>query len=118
MISIIPLENGSQKIVLIDDDELCHLSWQRKASKLGLELETFFTIEEFIKSNTRFCSSTKIFIDSNLGNGLKGEIESEKLLVYGFENLYLSTSYPQNHITKPEWIKKIYSKNLEEVLAH
>ena len=60
----------------------------------------------------------KIYIDSNLGDNIKGEIESEKIFNLGFKNLYLATGYGKEFIQKPPWIIEVLSKGPEIIERH
>ena len=102
--------NKARKIVFIDDDDLMHMSWKMEADRSDVELNCFHTIEEFIKVATGYAKDTKIFIDSNLADGIKGEVESEKIASLGFTELYLATGYSPEDIDKPDWIKEIVGK--------
>ena len=116
MIKSVPVINNDRKVVLIDDDELIQIGWRRSGKKMGYDVQTFSTIEDFLKSSPQFKKDTPIFIYSNLGNGIKGEIESEKIHDLGFEKLYLATGYQKNEINVPDWILEVYSKNAEIAL--
>lgn len=96
--------------VLIDDDELVRKVWSMEASKVGKNLTCFNCIEGFLESKDKFSKDTIIFVDSNLENGVKGEIESEKILNNGFENIHLATGMSPDEINKPAWIKSIIGK--------
>jgi signal transduction histidine kinase len=102
--------NSSNRVVFIDDDYLMHMSWKMEADRSDVELDCFHTIEEFIKVATGYAKDTKIFIDSNLADGIKGEIESEKIADLGFSELYLATGYSASDINKPSWIKEVVGK--------
>jgi signal transduction histidine kinase len=118
MASIVPIQSVrvlNTPIILIDDDELVHLSWKRSAYKANREIKTYFTIEDFMAENHLFELSTGIYVDSNLKGNIKGEIESEKIFNKGFSNIYLATGYSPESISKPAWIKEIYSKNIPEL---
>jgi hypothetical protein len=108
--SIHDVRNGEKICVLIDDDQLMHLSWKREAEKYKVKLETFFTIDEFISTSDNFAKDTIIYIDSNLAGDLKGEVESEKLAKLGYSELFIATGYSSEDIDKPEWIKEIVGK--------
>ena len=97
-------------IILIDDDELIQTSWILAANKNSKNLKCFFSIDEFLENAELYSKDVVIFIDSNLANGKRGEIESEKLYQNGFKNLYLATGYNAEDIKKPEWIKKVFGK--------
>ncbi len=102
--------NQADKIVFIDDDYLMHMSWKMEADKKDINLDCYHTIDEFVDKASEYDLKTKIFIDSNLKDGIKGEIESEKIAKLGFTELFLSTGYSPSDIDKPEWIKAVVGK--------
>jgi signal transduction histidine kinase/CheY-like chemotaxis protein len=106
-------QNPISPIVLIDDDRLIHLNWAMYCKKNGIPFQGFKSVEDFLKTSDSFDKSTRIYIDSNLGDGIKGELESEKIFLLGFQNLFLATGYQKRDIEKPAWIKEIYSKSPE-----
>ncbi|MGE3610693.1 MAG: ATP-binding protein [Bacteriovoracaceae bacterium] len=93
----------SQRMVLIDDDNLVHMSWGMGADKKQVDLATYFTIDDFLKDAEKFSKDTAIYIDSNLKDGVKGEIESKKIFDLGFENLMLASGMDFSQL--PFWIK-------------
>ena len=103
-------------IVLIDDDRLIHLNWNSYCKNNGFQFHGFKSIAQFIAFSAGIDKDSKIYIDSNLGDGIKGEIESEKIFALGFFNLYLATGYEKGSIAKPSWIKEIYSKSPENIV--
>jgi signal transduction histidine kinase/CheY-like chemotaxis protein len=104
-------------IVLIDDDRLVHLNWSHSCKNRGLHFIGFKSIDEFLTASSTITKASNIYIDSNLGEGIKGEIEAEKIYNIGFLNLYLTTGYEKDSFQKPVWIKEIYSKSLDEILS-
>ena len=101
--------------MLIDDDKLVHLNWKSHCKRSGLEFSGFMSVSEFLAASSTFDKASRIYIDSNLGDGVKGEIESEKIFALGFLNLYLATGYEKDSIQKPVWIKEIFSKSPENI---
>lgn len=93
----------SQRMVLIDDDNFVHMSWGMGADKKQVDLATYFTIDDFLKDAEKFSKDTAIYIDSNLKDGVKGEIESKKIFDLGFENLMLASGMDFSQL--PFWIK-------------
>ena len=75
-------------IVLIDDDRLMIINWTHHCKKNNLPFTGFKSINEFLAVSENFDKQTRIYIDSNLVDGIKGEIESEKIFALGFLNLY------------------------------
>ena len=100
------------QIVLIDDDKFTHLNWKRQAKNNGITLNSFYSIDDFIEHRNNFSSDIQIYVDSNLDNGLKGEVESKKIFDKGFENIYLATGAKKEDIQVPFWIKRVQGKGL------
>ncbi len=107
--------NLNSLIVLIDDDKLFRYSWEIHFQKRNLPFRAFKSIEDFLAEADSLDKNSKIYIDSDLGDDIVGEIESEKIFNLGFLNLYMATGYKKSEIKKPHWIKEIYSKNPENV---
>ena len=51
-----------------------------------------------------------MYIDSDLGKGLKGEELSKGIFDLGFKNIYLATGKRKVDIKVPYWIKKVQGK--------
>jgi signal transduction histidine kinase/FixJ family two-component response regulator len=107
--------NTQPPIILIDDDKLIHLNWASYCKKHALQFQGFKSVDDFLKVESTLDKASRIFIDSSLGDGIKGEAESEKIFHLGFFNLYLATGYEKNSILKPSWIKDIFSKSPENI---
>lgn len=97
-------------IVLIDDDKLMHMSWTLKAINAGKLLTTYYSVEEFLESNTAPSENLIIYIDSSLSKVSRGEIEAKKLTLLGYNNIYLSTGYLDLKQENYPWLKGIISK--------
>lgn len=96
--------------VLIDDDKLIHLGWIHKAGKAGVELKCFYSVDEFLAVYKEFDPSTNVYIDSDLKQGQKGEIEAKRLFELGFRNLFLVTGYSDLRREEYPWLKEVLSK--------
>lgn len=97
--------------VLIDDDILIQLGKQLQAEKEGYQLDCFYSIDEFLASSSKYPKDTEIYVDSNLGTGVPGEVDSKRIAEIGFENIYLNTGYSDLNIEEYTWIKQIYVKS-------
>jgi signal transduction histidine kinase len=115
MIGFVPItyKNLNDEFIFIDDDDLIRMSWKMEADKSNIDLSCFNSVDEFISNSSEFDKDTKIYIDSNLGDNKKGEIESEKIYDLGFKNLYLATGYSKEDIDKPSWIIEIVGKRAD-----
>jgi hypothetical protein len=102
-----------KKVVFIDDDDLMHMSWKLEANKFNIDLTCFNSVDEFITNSSNYEKDIRIYIDSNLSENKKGEIESEKIYDLGFKNLFLATGYSKEDIDKPSWIIEIVGKRAD-----
>jgi hypothetical protein len=57
-------------------------------------------------------TESHIYIDSNLKDGEKGEIEAQKILKKGYANIYIATGYSKSYfdIQNLPWVKDIVTK--------
>jgi len=108
----------TKSIILIDNDKFIHINWSIYCKKYALTFLGFKSVESFLATASTINKNSHIFIDSNLGNEIKGEIESEKIYQHGFKNLYLATGYEKESFVKPSWIKEIFSKSPDNVLKY
>lgn len=100
----------SKELVLIDDDKFTHLNWKRSAINNKIKLSSFYSVDEMIKASNSIKKETPIYIDSNLGNKLKGEELSKKIYDLGFKNIVLATGARNETIELPYWISGIQGK--------
>lgn len=77
--------------VLIDDDPLVRLTWQTAARSSGRRLSAFASHQEFLAAADRFPAQTPIYLDSDLGGGVRGETLVAELHARGFSDIYLAT---------------------------
>lgn len=93
--------------VLIDDDTLVHMNWEMSAETAGIELKAFTDPAEFLANLEAFPKDTPIYIDSELGEGIKGEDIAAGLREKGFTNICLATGHPPERFAHLPWLKVI-----------
>lgn len=97
-------------VILIDDDEMMRMTWQFAAENAGLNLKAYSSFQSLISEINKYDKNTAIYIDSDLGDDLKGEECACHLFHQGFINLHLTTGYCiENQATFP-WFKTIIGK--------
>ena len=113
---IVPIEipiKRSPHAILIDDDNLVHMTWLESAREKRSELLTFKSPKEFFDAASNLEPSTPIYIDSDLGDGLKGEIIAKDIYALGFQNIYLASGHSREHfaISSMPWIRDVVGKD-------
>ena len=96
--------------LLIDDDELVHLTWRMSAPKYGKKVRTFRSVAEFDSVKAMFNLNTPVYIDANLGDGCSGELVAANLSSLGFQKLYLATGYPSSKFGPMSFLSGIVGK--------
>ncbi len=96
--------------VLLDDDDLIKMTWEFAAKEYNKTFKYFKTPEELQTYKSKLNPEQKIFIDSNLGHGVKGEDIAQQLSAEGFKNLYLATGYAPEQFPKMDFIKAVVRK--------
>ena len=98
--------------ILIDDDELVHMTWKMSAVSNKKRFIGFKSPDDFFSRVLDFNISTPVYIDSNLKNGIKGEDIAKRLYEeFGFRNIYLCTGYDPSSFPSMYWIKAIIGKD-------
>lgn len=102
---------SSTKSVLIDDDKAIRDIWQDSAKDAGIDLTVFHNPKDFIDLMDHFSKETLIYIDSSLGDNLKGEEFAKVFYEKGYTNIILATGYSKEHFKHVTWVKDIIEKN-------
>ncbi len=79
--------------VLLDDDTLVHTTWKMVARQKHKTLKAYTDVDAFFSELPQIGKSTPIYIDSNLGKGVRGEEIIQKLSALGYQSLTLATGY-------------------------
>jgi len=96
--------------VLIDDDHLVHTVWKVAARTNGKTLDAFSTPREFLAKVGRLDKTTAIYVDSKLGDGIRGEEFAKELHDRGFQNIFLATGQRRDALPSMPWIREIVGK--------
>lgn len=80
--------------VLIDDDALARATWRMTAERSGKRLRAFATAAEFFQAAGAIDRQTPVYVDSDLGEGVRGEEESRRIHELGFAKIYMATGHP------------------------
>jgi len=108
---IISINNYSKaQIVFIDDDEMMVEVWQEAAKVVNKDINVFKDPRDFINDLHLYNKNTYIYIDSSLGNNLRGEDFAKTLYEKGYQNIFIATGYPKDNFKDMYWIKGIVGK--------
>ncbi len=111
MIEFVEINTTKPFVVLIDDERLVHIDWFNYFQELEIDFKSYYKVEDFISDSANIPKDALIYIDSNLGNGIRGEIEAEKIFKLDFGYLHITTGYDPKSIIKPPYIKSIVGKS-------
>jgi hypothetical protein len=115
MAGFVPIEIAKPKElfdgILLDDDSLVHSCWAMDANNKNKKFVGFYNADDFMNRAAKFDTTSKVYVDSNLGNGIKGEVISRKIHELGFTNIYLCTGYQASEFQPMSWIKGIVGKD-------
>ncbi|MBA2650848.1 MAG: hypothetical protein H0U73_01055 [Tatlockia sp.] len=105
-----PYPDHSSSFVFVDDDEMMRTIWLFAAEEAGITISTYASFEEFLKEISYYNKNTAIYIDSDLGNNIKGELCAKQLFDEGFIEIHLATGYSKDQFCNMPWIKTIVGK--------
>lgn len=110
MIEFVEINTTKPFVVLIDDERLVHIDWFNYFKELEIDFKSYYKVEDFISDSSTIPKDALIYIDSNLGNGIRGEIEAEKIYKLGFLDISLATGYDLNQFEKSYFLKRVTNK--------
>lgn len=93
--------------VLLDDDALTHMTWEMAAQERGIELKAFTNPDDFRASLGDLQKNTPLYIDSDLGENIKGEEIAAELRKKGFTDICLATAHSPEKFAHLPWLKVI-----------
>jgi signal transduction histidine kinase len=103
MAGFVPISVQSREVILIDDDPIIHRMWRSAASAAGKNLISFSSVTDFLDNADELGQELPVYLDSNLGNDLRGEDLASQIYIAGFTEIYLVTGFSPNSLkTQPE----------------
>lgn len=103
--------------VLLDDDELVHMSWGNVARINQKKLLSFYEPQAFFDEIVKLDRTTPLFVDSHLKNQVKGEQLVGQILDLGFREIYISTGYEKERLARVQGITGVIGKEVPSALV-
>ena len=97
--------------VLVDDDPLVRMSWKMVAQQKGKSILLCNSVDDFREKMAELDRSTPIYLDSNLGGGLRGEEFAIELAQEGFTEVFLATGYRTSDFEGLPGVKAVVGKD-------
>lgn len=91
--------------VLLDDDPLVHMNWRLAAKAAGAELKSYKTAAELEAAAGALPRDIPIYIDSDLGGGVRGEDVAAGLRAKGFSDISMATGHSPEKFSALPWLK-------------
>lgn len=107
---VAPAAGPAATAVLLDDDPLVHMTWLISAKAAGIALKAYEAPAELLKDSDSMPLNTPVYIDSNLGGGVKGEDIAHALHEKGFTDLYMQTGHPASVFADLRFLKGVQNK--------
>ena len=104
-------ESKNNVAVLVDADPLVHMTWEMVAEEKGIRLLVYKNPDDLLADISKLDLATPIYIDSNLGGGVKGEDFAQTLHDKGFTNLVIETGHKPEKFAHLTFLKSVQSKN-------
>jgi FixJ family two-component response regulator len=89
----------------VDDDALVRMNWKTAAKVNGISLKIYSNPKEFLAEVGQLPKEVSIYLDSDLGDGVKGEEIAKELHEKGLADITLETGHPPEHFAHLPWLK-------------
>jgi hypothetical protein len=87
------------------------MTWGDSARRNGKRLRLLSSPDPFFDIATSLRKDVAIYVDSDLGNGIKGEEVVRQIIELGFTNVMMETGFLPNQFSKFPWVKKVIGKD-------
>lgn len=91
--------------VFIDDNLSLLDSLAKQASQTSKSILLFTSIQHFLRDSRFIHPETEIRVDSELGDGIRGEVEAKHIARQGFENIFCISYSDSLDLESYPWIK-------------
>ena len=108
---------GDVDFILVDNEKAVQLTWELGASDSGQSCKVFSSIDELLINAESIPKATPIFLDSDLGSGIKGQDFAPLLREMGFQRILLATSYEDLHGTAIRDVDAVVGKSFISALS-
>lgn len=111
--ALVPLSaapKGGGETVLLDGDPLVHLTWKLAAKSRGASFTGYRTAAELLAAAASLPKDARIYLDSQLGGGQRGEDVAKELHALGFRDLYLATGRAPESLPPMPWLRGVVGK--------
>lgn len=103
--------SDSNKIILLDDEDIVHLNWKYEAERRGIDFLSFYTAAELLKHLRSINEKeTPVYIDFELGGDNNGIEVAKKVSEFGFKNIVITTGH-ESSVPKPDFILGVQGKD-------
>ena len=98
--------------VLLDDDELVHMTWKMTAESENKHVMHFKDADDSFYSELRKLDRrVPVFIDVSLAQGVRGDAVAERVAKLGFKRIRLATGYQADQLSRPSYVERIVGKD-------
>jgi signal transduction histidine kinase len=99
-------------LILIDDNKTLTDTWKITAEFSDKNIVVFNSTKEAENEIHHYSTHIAIYVDSDLGENIKGEEYAKSLYERGYRNIYLTTGYEAStfDLNKFYWIKNVVGK--------
>lgn len=101
--------------ILIDDEDLHKIVWQSWSAENNKAILAVSCVAEFFLYSDQIKKNTPVFLDSDLGDGKKGEDFACQIYKMGFQEIYLATAYDHFKNTKVPFVSGVFGKDPRKI---
>jgi signal transduction histidine kinase len=118
----VPVQNISVELspmdfILVDNDDLDRMTWGLIAADRGRVIKFFSSIDELKSVADIISREVPIFLDSHLGDGMRGQDFAPKLRKMGFKRIYITTNYADLHGAELPDVNAVIEKSCELAMS-
>lgn len=96
---------------MVDDDEYVRFNWKNEAKKAGINLLALNHPDSLLEKLPFLSKDITIYMDSYLGESMRGEDIARAIYSQGFRNIIITTGFPAERFQGMDFITDVIQKD-------
>lgn len=92
------IDQEKRVAILVDDDPLVRMTWRIAATRAGIDLRSFASMDEFEAAQESLPRDAHVYLDGSVPHGVSGESCLSRLRALGFKAVTIATGRPANKL--------------------
>lgn len=112
----VTVDLGCMDFVLVDNDDFIRETWRLRSEARGRAIKVLSSVDELFALSEAIPKDVPIFLDSHLGENMRGQDAAPRLRKLGFKRVFVATNYADLHGAKLPGVDAVIEKSCDRAI--